>query len=78
VSNHASILEFANIALLLCFSAIQNHGLEMLVSLATVLQQSPQPPFGFGFMKTGFSKLVLLTIYSPQDVRYNHFDNTPQ
>ncbi|XP_057815209.2 piezo-type mechanosensitive ion channel homolog isoform X1 [Cryptomeria japonica] len=77
LSNHASVWEFANIALLLCFTAIQIHGLEVLLSLATIIQQSPQPPFGIGFMKVGFNKFLLLTIYSPHDLRYSHLDKTP-
>jgi hypothetical protein len=78
VSNHASLWEFLSIAVLLCFSAIQDHGIEALHSFSAILKCSPQSPFGFGFMKDGFSKSVLWTICSSQNLTYSDPDNTLQ
>lgn len=78
VSNHASLWDFLSIAVLLCFSAVQDHGIEALHSFSAILKCSLQSPFGFGFMKDGFNKSVLWTICSSQNLTDSDPHNTQQ
>lgn len=64
--------EFLEIALLACFCAVHNHGFEVLFSFSAIVQHTPSPPVGFGILKAGFSKSVLLSVYSSRAARYSH------
>ncbi|KAJ3671637.1 hypothetical protein LUZ60_007716 [Juncus effusus] len=69
LTTHATTKDFLQIGLLVCFCAIHNHGLKMLVSLSNVLKDTPCPPFGFTILKAGLNKSVLLSIYSSPSSR---------
>ena len=61
------MLEFMEIAILICFCAVQNHGSKMLFSFSTIVQHMPCRPFGFSILKAGLDKSILLSVYaSPQ------------
>lgn len=61
--------DFFEIAFLACFCAIHNHGFNMLFSFSAVVQHSPCPPMGFGILKAGLNKSVLLSVYASQNSR---------
>lgn len=50
--------------MLLVFSSVQNHGLKVASSLSATVQQSPQPPLGWGIFKTGNGRSILLSVYA--------------
>lgn len=56
--------DFLEIALLACFCAIHNHGFDMLFSFSAILQHTPSLPVGFGILKAGLNKSVLLSVYA--------------
>ncbi|TKY52583.1 Piezo-type mechanosensitive ion channel-like [Spatholobus suberectus] len=64
-----SAWDFLEVALLACFCAIHNHGFEMLFSLSAIIQHAPSPPIGFGILKAGLNKSVLLSVYASSTVR---------
>uniref|UniRef100_A0A2P2M0W9 Piezo-type mechanosensitive ion channel homolog isoform X2 n=1 Tax=Rhizophora mucronata TaxID=61149 RepID=A0A2P2M0W9_RHIMU len=64
--------DFWEIALLACFCTIHNHGFEMLFSFSAILQHTPSPPVGFGILKAGLNKSVLLSVYASSSARYDH------
>ncbi|KAH1261546.1 Piezo-type mechanosensitive ion channel [Glycine max] len=64
-----SAWDFLEVALLACFCAIHNHGFEMLFSFSAIIQHAPGPPIGFGILKAGLNKSVLLSVYSSSSVR---------
>ncbi|XP_057780295.1 piezo-type mechanosensitive ion channel homolog isoform X2 [Salvia miltiorrhiza] len=66
-----STWEFLEIALLACLCAIHNHGFEMLFSFSAIVQHTPCPPIGFGILKAGLNKSVLLSVYATSDHRSN-------
>ncbi|XP_020597210.1 piezo-type mechanosensitive ion channel homolog isoform X2 [Phalaenopsis equestris] len=64
ITTHTSSGDFTEISILLCFCAIQHHGLKMLVSLSSIVQHTPHPPFGFSILKAGLNKSILLSVYA--------------
>ncbi|KAG6429158.1 hypothetical protein SASPL_107200 [Salvia splendens] len=70
-----STWEFLEIALLACLCAIHNHGFEMLFSFSKTVQRTPYPPIGFGILKAGLNKSVLLSVYTTFNFR-DHRDNS--
>lgn len=64
-----SAWDFLEVALLACFCAIHNYGFEMLFSFSAIVQHAPSPPIGFGILKAGLNKSVLLSVYSSSSVR---------
>ncbi|XP_031279983.1 piezo-type mechanosensitive ion channel homolog isoform X2 [Pistacia vera] len=64
--------DFLEIALLVCFCAIHNHGFEMLFSFSAIVQHTPSPPVGFSILKAGLSKSVLLSVYASSTTKYSH------
>lgn len=64
-----SAWDFLEVALLACFCAIHNHGFEMLFSFSAIIQHAPSTPIGFGILKAGLNKSVLLSVYSSSSVR---------
>ncbi|XP_061356243.1 piezo-type mechanosensitive ion channel homolog isoform X3 [Gastrolobium bilobum] len=64
-----SAWDFLEVALLACFCAIHNHGFDMLFSFSAIIQHAPSPPIGFGILKAGLNKSVLLSVYSSSSVR---------
>ncbi|XP_028547875.1 piezo-type mechanosensitive ion channel homolog isoform X2 [Dendrobium catenatum] len=67
ITTHTSSRDFIEISVLLCFCAIQHHGLKMIVSLSSIVQHTPHPPFGFSMLKAGLNKSVLLSVYAAQN-----------
>lgn len=61
---HANFRDFIEIGVLLCFCALQNHGLKLLFSLSSIVQCTPHPPFGFSILKAGLNKSVLMSVYA--------------
>ena len=70
-----STWEFLEIALLACLCAIHNHGFEMLFSFSKTVQRTPYPPIGFGILKAGLNKSVLMSVYTTFNFR-DHRDNS--
>ncbi|XP_027189756.1 piezo-type mechanosensitive ion channel homolog isoform X2 [Cicer arietinum] len=64
-----SAWDFLEVALLACFCTIHNHGFEMLFSFSAIIQHAPSPPLGFGILKAGLNKSVLLSVYASSSVR---------
>ncbi|XVF06161.1 hypothetical protein REPUB_Repub06bG0023700 [Reevesia pubescens] len=62
--NHANSGDFLKIAVLACFSAIHNHGFEMLLSFSAIVQHTPCPPIGFSILRAGLLKSVILSVYT--------------
>ncbi|GMJ11794.1 PIEZO1 [Hibiscus trionum] len=62
--NHVNSGDFLKIAVLACFSAIHNHGFEMLLSFSAIVQHTPCPPIGFSILRAGLLKSVILTVYT--------------
>ncbi|XP_012462417.1 piezo-type mechanosensitive ion channel homolog isoform X2 [Gossypium raimondii] len=75
--NHAKSGDFLKIAVLACFSAIHNHGFEMLLSFSAIVQHTPCPPIGFTILRAGLLKSVILTVYTsksrnPPEINFSH------
>ncbi|CAA6654163.1 unnamed protein product [Spirodela intermedia] len=62
--DHATVMEFMEISVLVCFCAVQNHGSKMLFSFSAIVQHTPCRPFGFSILKAGLDKSVLLSVYA--------------
>lgn len=66
-----SACDFLEVALLACFCSIHNHGFDMLFSFSAIIQHAPSLPVGFGILRAGLNKSVLLSVYASSSVRYN-------
>ncbi|CAI9107931.1 OLC1v1007416C3 [Oldenlandia corymbosa var. corymbosa] len=64
--------DFLEIALLACFCAMHNHGIEMLFSFSAIVQHTPSRPFGFSILRAGLNKSVLLSVYATSSTRDSH------
>ncbi|OMO99081.1 Piezo family [Corchorus olitorius] len=69
--------DLLKIALLACFSAIHNHGFEMLLSFSAIVQHTPRPPIGFSILRAGLLKSVILSVYTRgsrqnQEIHFSH------
>ncbi|PIA44723.1 hypothetical protein AQUCO_01700367v1, partial [Aquilegia coerulea] len=73
---HTSSLDFLQIAVLLCFCAVHNHGFKMLFSFSAIVQHCPYPPIGFSILRAGLNKSVLLSVYASSKNRKNRFNNS--
>ncbi|XVF57384.1 hypothetical protein PTKIN_Ptkin06aG0200900 [Pterospermum kingtungense] len=74
---HANSGDFLKIAVLACFSAIHNHGFEMLLSFSAIVQRTPSPPIGFTILRAGLLKSVILLVYTSasrksQAINFSH------
>ncbi|XP_078441364.1 piezo-type mechanosensitive ion channel component [Wolffia australiana] len=69
LKNRWIMVEYMEIAILVCFCAVQNHGSKMLFSFSTIVQQTPCRPFGFSILKEGLDKSLLLSVYSSPESR---------
>ncbi|CAH9112479.1 unnamed protein product [Cuscuta europaea] len=69
-----SCWDFFEVAILACFCAIHNHGFEMLFSFSAIAQHTPCPPLGFGILKAGLNKSVLLSVYASSTTRDCNYD----
>ncbi|KAK9161398.1 hypothetical protein Syun_007739 [Stephania yunnanensis] len=76
LSDQASPWDFLQIAVLLCFCAVHNHGFEMLYSFSAIVQHTPCPPVGFGILKAGLNKSVLMSVYASRAARQNQFNSS--
>uniref|UniRef100_A0A1D1Y2D5 Protein PIEZO n=2 Tax=Anthurium amnicola TaxID=1678845 RepID=A0A1D1Y2D5_9ARAE len=72
LKDHANVLDFLEIGILLCFCAVQNHGFKMLFSFSAIVQHTPCHPFGFSILKAGLNKSVLLSVYTSPKSRDSH------
>ncbi|XP_042395916.1 piezo-type mechanosensitive ion channel homolog isoform X1 [Zingiber officinale] len=72
LQQHAGYMDFLKIGVLVCFSALQNHGFDILCSFSAVLQHTPRPPLGFSVLKAGLKKSVLLSVYNSTSSRDRH------
>lgn len=63
------MIEFMEIAMLVCFCAVQNHGSKMLFSFSAIVQRTPCRPFGFSILKAGLDKSILLSVYASPEAR---------
>ncbi|KAK8620775.1 hypothetical protein V6N13_067237 [Hibiscus sabdariffa] len=75
--NRVNSGDFLKIAVLACVSAIHNHGFEMLLSFSAIVQHTPCPPIGFGILRAGLLKSVILTVYTsrsrkPPAINFSH------
>lgn len=63
-------------ALLACLCAVHNHGSEMLFSFSAIVEHAPFLPVGFGILKAGLNKSVLLSVYASPAIRDSHNDSS--
>lgn len=63
-------------ALLACLCAVHNHGSEMLFSFSAIVEHAPFLPVGFGILKAGLNKSVLLSVYASPAIRDGHNDSS--
>ncbi|KAL5712711.1 hypothetical protein ACHQM5_014855 [Ranunculus cassubicifolius] len=75
--DHASSLDFLQIAALLCFSAVYNHGFKVLSSFSAIVQHTPYPPIGFSILRAGLDKSVLLSVYTPSKLEKKRLIHSP-
>lgn len=71
----AKFEDFLGIALLLVFSSVQNHGLKVASSLSATVQQSPQPPLGWGILRSENGRSVLLSVYASSNFSHLEEEN---
>ncbi|KAL6502839.1 hypothetical protein OROHE_024007 [Orobanche hederae] len=64
-----STWDFLEIALLVGFCAIHNHGFDMLFSFSAIVRHTPSPPVGFSILRAGLNKSVLLSVYATSNTR---------
>ncbi|XP_048137346.1 piezo-type mechanosensitive ion channel homolog isoform X2 [Rhodamnia argentea] len=60
------------IAMLGCFCALHNHGIEMLFRFSNVVQQTSFPPIGFSILRAGLIKSVLFSVYTSRSREKQH------
>ncbi|KAK3441684.1 hypothetical protein EUGRSUZ_B02004 [Eucalyptus grandis] len=60
------------IAMLGCFCALHNHGIEILFRFSNVVQQTPFPPIGFNILRAGLIKSVLFSVYTSRSCERQH------
>ncbi|KAF8038804.1 hypothetical protein BT93_B1379 [Corymbia citriodora subsp. variegata] len=60
------------IAMLGCFCALHNHGIEILFRFSNVVQQTPFPPIGFSILRAGLIKSVLFSVYTSRSHERKH------
>lgn len=70
--NHTSYGDFMKIAVLACFCAIHNHGLDMLFSFSAIVQNTPCPPIGFNILRAGLIKSVLFSVHTSTSSETQH------
>ncbi|XP_058187373.1 piezo-type mechanosensitive ion channel homolog isoform X4 [Rhododendron vialii] len=68
--------DFLEMALLACLCAVHNHGSEMLFSFSAIVEHAPFLPVGFGILKAGLNKSVLLSVYASPAIRDSHSDSS--
>ncbi|KAG5567620.1 hypothetical protein RHGRI_002982 [Rhododendron griersonianum] len=68
--------DFLEMALLACLCAVHNHGSEMLFSFSAIVEHAPFLPVGFGILKAGLNKSVLLSVYASPAIRDSHNDSS--
>ncbi|XP_017436238.1 piezo-type mechanosensitive ion channel homolog isoform X2 [Vigna angularis] len=64
--NYIHSVDFFQISILACFCAIHSHGLQTLISLSAIVQQTSCPPFGFSILRAFLIRPVCLSGYSPR------------
>lgn len=64
--NHIHSVDFFKIAILACFCAIHNHGLQTLLLFSAIVRHISCPPVGFSILRAGLIKPVRLSGYSPR------------
>ncbi|OVA11397.1 Piezo family [Macleaya cordata] len=74
--DHSTYWDFLQIAVLLLFCAIHNHGSETLFSFSAIVHYTPCPPVGFSILKAGLNKSVLLSVYASSATRQSQFNNS--
>ncbi|CAN1124338.1 Piezo-type mechanosensitive ion channel homolog [Linum perenne] len=60
----ANSRDFLKIGTLACFCALHNHGFEVLSAFSAIVQHTPCPPIGFGILRAGLVKSILLYVYT--------------
>ncbi|KAF7805147.1 piezo-type mechanosensitive ion channel-like protein isoform X1 [Senna tora] len=63
--NHINSEHFLKISILACFCAIQNHGLQTLLSFSAIVRHAYCPPMGYSILRAGLIKPVLISVYNP-------------
>ena len=64
----AEFVDFLAIGALLLFSALQNHGLNVLSFLSTTVQRSPHAPLGWSVLHRKNGRAILLSVYTNDGV----------
>lgn len=64
----ATFEDFLVIGALLLFSAMQNHGLNVLSFLSTTVQRSPHAPLGWSVLHRKNGRAILLSVYTNDTV----------
>nr|POF15845.1 piezo-type mechanosensitive ion channel like [Quercus suber] len=76
--NHTSSGDFMKIAVLACFCAIHNHGLDMLFSFSAIVQNTPCPPIGFDILRAGLIKSVLFSVHTSTSSEMQHNNHSQE
>lgn len=67
--------DFLVITVLLTFSALQLHGFSLLLSLATVVEKSQLPPFGFEVLKSSIGGPILMSVCTSNSLDYFYHES---
>ena len=73
--DEAKVWDFLVITALLIFSAFQLHGFSLLLSLATVVERSQLPPFGFEVLKSSIGGPVLMSVCTSNSLDYFYHES---
>ncbi|MCL7046756.1 hypothetical protein MKW94_016922 [Papaver nudicaule] len=68
----ATLWDFLQIAVLLCFCVVHHHGFEMLFSYSAIVRHMPCTPVGFSILRAGLNKSVLLSVFASPKSRESH------
>lgn len=75
LSNKSSPNDFLMISALLIFSALQSRGLGLLLSIASWVEKSQLPPFGFEVLKSSSGGPALVSVCASHNFDYFHHES---
>ncbi|KAG0610440.1 hypothetical protein M758_7G065700 [Ceratodon purpureus] len=74
----ADFEDFLAIGALLLFSAMQNHGLNVLSFLSTTVQRSPHAPLGWSVLHRKNGRAILLSVYTNDNIENLQQENSTE
>lgn len=70
--------DYFQIAILLFFCAVHNHGSDLLFSFSSIVHYTPCPPVGFSILKAGLNRSVLLSVYASAAARQSQVNSSDE